>query len=393
MAVLTSNNGQSRLASALTTGATSLSVTSGEGAKFPALAAVSGNWFPLTIVKASGALEIVRCTARTNDVFTVTRAQEGTAAQAFSAGDRIELRITAAYMAEFMQSANFTAYGLSFLNLVNAAAGRTLLALGNAAILDMETDPLGLTNNPIKYGAFGLGNSVTIAAGTNLNAVTQPGIYSFTSGATPINSPISGAFTMTVEGRAAYPHQVLKPIYGQPILHRSAKVANPSTSAADWSAWDRLYSTENTDPLVQTFLASASYASMRAALSLGTAAITNVTANNADRTAGRVTKNGDKQTCTAWVNFDGTGTVSMRDNINVSSITDNGVGDYTVNLTTALANTNYSFCFQAIGSADGAWVNRRVVSKTVSALRVSTGGTSSFADSEQVSCIIFGGVP
>lgn len=44
----------------------------------------------------------------------------------------------------------------------------------------------------------------------------------------------------------------------------------------------------------------------------------------------------------AWVNFDGTGTVAIRDSGNVSSITDNGTGIYTVNFTTNLANANYS---------------------------------------------------
>jgi hypothetical protein len=43
----------------------------------------------------------------------------------------------------------------------------------------------------------------------------------------------------------------------------------------------------------------------------------------------------------AWVNFDGTGTVAIRDSFNVSSITDNGDGDYTVNYTTIMPNTNY----------------------------------------------------
>ena len=42
----------------------------------------------------------------------------------------------------------------------------------------------------------------------------------------------------------------------------------------------------------------------------------------------------------AWVNFNGTGTVAIRDNFNVSSITDHGTGEYTANLTTAMANTN-----------------------------------------------------
>ena len=45
--------------------------------------------------------------------------------------------------------------------------------------------------------------------------------------------------------------------------------------------------------------------------------------------------------CRAWVNFDGTGTVSIRASGNVSSITDNGTGDYNVNFTTAMPDTNY----------------------------------------------------
>ena len=48
------------------------------------------------------------------------------------------------------------------------------------------------------------------------------------------------------------------------------------------------------------------------------------------------------QLCRAWVNFDGTGTVAIRASFNVSSITDNGTGDYTVNFTTALADANYA---------------------------------------------------
>jgi hypothetical protein len=49
------------------------------------------------------------------------------------------------------------------------------------------------------------------------------------------------------------------------------------------------------------------------------------------------------------VNFNGTGTVAIRASYNVSSITDNGTGDYTVNFTTALADANYA----ALALADG----------------------------------------
>lgn len=45
---------------------------------------------------------------------------------------------------------------------------------------------------------------------------------------------------------------------------------------------------------------------------------------------------------TAWVNFNGTGTVAIRDSYNVSSITDNSTGNYTVNFTNTLANDDYA---------------------------------------------------
>jgi hypothetical protein len=45
--------------------------------------------------------------------------------------------------------------------------------------------------------------------------------------------------------------------------------------------------------------------------------------------------------CRAWVNFNGTGTVAIRASFNVSSITDNGTGNYRVNLTNAMPDTNY----------------------------------------------------
>jgi len=44
----------------------------------------------------------------------------------------------------------------------------------------------------------------------------------------------------------------------------------------------------------------------------------------------------------AWVNFNGTGTVAIRESFNVGSITDNGTGDYTINFTNAMSNTNYA---------------------------------------------------
>ena len=46
--------------------------------------------------------------------------------------------------------------------------------------------------------------------------------------------------------------------------------------------------------------------------------------------------------CRAWVNFNGTGTPAIRASANLSSITDNGTGDFTVNMTTAMPDANYA---------------------------------------------------
>jgi hypothetical protein len=54
------------------------------------------------------------------------------------------------------------------------------------------------------------------------------------------------------------------------------------------------------------------------------------------------TQNGMTGIAKAWVFFNGTGTVAINGSFNVSSITDNGTGDYTVNFTTAMPNANYS---------------------------------------------------
>jgi hypothetical protein len=56
----------------------------------------------------------------------------------------------------------------------------------------------------------------------------------------------------------------------------------------------------------------------------------------------KLKSNGVTTNALAWVNFNGTGTVAIRSSYNVSSITDNGTGDYTLNFTTALSDANYS---------------------------------------------------
>ena len=72
----------------------------------------------------------------------------------------------------------------------------------------------------------------------------------------------------------------------------------------------------------------------------------------------------------AWVNFNGTGTVAIRAAFNVSSITDNGTGDYTVNFTTAMVDANYSATVAATGGQSG--YSFLAADPTASGVRVKT---------------------
>ena len=87
------NNATAQLASGITSGALTLTVASGQGARFPTLTA--GDHFKATLMDVANLIEIIKVTARAADVFTIERAQEGTTAKAYIAGDRVELRWTA----------------------------------------------------------------------------------------------------------------------------------------------------------------------------------------------------------------------------------------------------------------------------------------------------------
>ncbi len=97
------NNAAATLAAGITSSQTTITLTSGEGATFPALS--SGEFFVITIQSVSNVntYEIAYCTARSSDTLTVTRGQEGTTGQAFNAGDTVQNRPTAGTYAGFVQ--------------------------------------------------------------------------------------------------------------------------------------------------------------------------------------------------------------------------------------------------------------------------------------------------
>ena len=88
------NNATSTLAAGINNAVTSLTVATGQGALFPTLGA--GDYFYCTLTNLAGTIEIIKVTARSGDVFTMTRAQDGTSATSWSLGDKVELRLVAA---------------------------------------------------------------------------------------------------------------------------------------------------------------------------------------------------------------------------------------------------------------------------------------------------------
>lgn len=129
MAQLFTNNAVATIASSITNVATSITLAAGKGALFPTPS--GGDFFLATLYELSGTSEvnheIVRCTARSTDTLTVTRAQEGTTGRAFNAGTAIELRLTA--------SSLWPASGVN-----NVPSGNLAASTVQAALNELQSD-------------------------------------------------------------------------------------------------------------------------------------------------------------------------------------------------------------------------------------------------------------
>ena len=114
----------------------------------------------------------------------------------------------------------------------------------------------------------------------------------------------------------------------------------------------------------------------------GTLAVTGVhtIGNNAVATSegGAVTTNVVQGLLKGWIRFDGTGTIAIDDSFNYASIADNGTGDYTTTLSTAMGNVNYAPTAGA-GDVDyGAKIDlEHSATNTTTVMRLRTSGTNS----------------
>jgi hypothetical protein len=209
MPQLFTNNAWGTLASQLNAGATSLALSTGQGAKFPS--PTGGDYFLLTLIGVTGTTEtsweIVKCTARSTDTLTIVRAQEGTSDATWAAGTRVELRVTAAPLADVGQ---ITTLAKTDGNIIvgdgskwvaeSGATARTSLGLGTAATsasTDFAPAAQGVTNGnshnhdggdgaQIAYSSLSgtptLGDSASKNVGTTTGSVaagdhTHSGVY------------------------------------------------------------------------------------------------------------------------------------------------------------------------------------------------------------------------
>lgn len=90
----------------------------------------------------------------------------------------------------------------------------------------------------------------------------------------------------------------------------------------------------------------------------------------------------------AWVKFNGTGTPAISSSNNVTSITDNGVGDYTINFTTPFSSVNYTMAPTANFTAGAAWVG--ISSQAVGSMRILVANNGVFADLSNIQATFFG---
>lgn len=193
MSVKFANNAHSTLASSISTSATSITVASGQGARFPSL--TGSEFFYATLIDTSNNLEIVKVTARSSDVLTVTRAQESTTARAFASGDRIELRVTAQGLVDFRtitadeivnsmiatdavnaDSIAASAVGASELNVSgNGTSGQVLLSDGDG------TFTWGTGAKYVKTQQFTNNTRTSIGASTSRSTFWNAGVFAKTT--------------------------------------------------------------------------------------------------------------------------------------------------------------------------------------------------------------------
>lgn len=173
--ILFANNAKTTLAGAITNVATSANLASGTGALFPAISPGSGNYFCMTFNDAATGLlyEVVHVTAIVGDTVTIVRAQEGTTALAWNAGDIAANFVTMGGIEAFAQPADVQAQTGNYAVDSSGAANTITVTLSPAptAWSDITGAPIRVkmantnTSSTVNLNVNGLGNKTVVVAG------------------------------------------------------------------------------------------------------------------------------------------------------------------------------------------------------------------------------------
>jgi hypothetical protein len=179
MTIKFTNNATTTLAAGITNVATSLTVATGGGAKFPTL--TGADVFYATLANSGGSVEIVQVTARTGDAFTIVRAQDGTTGLAWTIGDKVELRLVAAVLAAMPQLAAANTFtGANALGtpasgvLTNCTGTASGLAAGSVATTNFTIQESG-GKLVFKYGATTIGSLSSTGVFTTIADIVSYG--------------------------------------------------------------------------------------------------------------------------------------------------------------------------------------------------------------------------
>ena len=201
MTIKFTNNATTTLASGINASVTSLSVAGGSGALFPSLS--GSDVFYATLANLAGTIEIVKVTARSTDTFTIVRGQDGTTAASWSAGDKVELRPTAAGLAAMLQT---TDIGVSVQGY-DAATAKTnavqSFSVAQRGTVSALTDGATITPDFAAANNFSvtLGGNRTLANPTNLTA-GQSGVIVITQDGTGSRTLAYGSYFKFSAGSA-----------------------------------------------------------------------------------------------------------------------------------------------------------------------------------------------
>lgn len=246
-------------------------------------------------------------------------------------------------------------------------------------IIEIATDPevqagadtqRAITPASLK-AAYGLGDSTLV---TDLNNAATGYFYASPGAA---NSPGTGIVFGETRGSSGTAAK------SQICIDVSTKIVYKRTFSGSWSAWTSII--DSSTQATETVIGAAKVATQV----LTNAGVDDTTMVSPKKLEGARPK---KSQCTAWVNFNGTGVVAIRDSYNVASITDNGVGLYTATFTTSMANANYSTTITTSTSGSNAPTSGVNTQSVTGVSMRAAGGGGTTADADQVCITVTGGV-